>query len=112
MIRHSPAMDYEISYQETESGIGAITAILWFADGSLLDFTEVVEVRAYRPIKHRYTYHYMRDEKTIFRYDNAKHHRQIKTFPHHKHVGRKVVAAAEPTLKQVLEEIATLMEAK
>jgi hypothetical protein len=54
----------------------------------------------------------MRDEKTIFRYDNAEHHRQVKTFPHHKHVGRKVVAASEPTLKQALEEIDALMETR
>jgi hypothetical protein len=110
MVRHSPAMDYEISYEKREEGLGMIAAILEFADGSKLDFKEVVEVRAYRPIKHRYSYHYMQGEKTVFRYDNAQHHRQIKTFPHHKHVGRKVVAAVEPTLKQVLEEITTLIE--
>jgi hypothetical protein len=110
MVRHSPAVDYEISYEESEGRVGAITATLWFADASRLDFTEVLEMRAYRPIKHRYSYHYMRGDKMVFRYDNAEHHQRLKTFPHHKHVGRKVVAAPEPTLKQVLEEIVTLME--
>jgi hypothetical protein len=52
----------------------------------------------------------MRGDQTVFRYDNADHHRRIKTFPHHKHVGRKVVAATKPTLKQVLDEIMALME--
>jgi hypothetical protein len=70
----------------------------------------VVEIHAYRPIKLSYTYHYRREEKTIFRYDNAGHHQRVTTFPHHKHVGRKVVAAAEPTLKQVLEEISSFIE--
>jgi hypothetical protein len=53
----------------------------------------------------------MQGDETVLRYDNAEHHQHVKTFPHHKHVGRKVVATLEPTLKQVLEEIAALMEA-
>jgi hypothetical protein len=52
----------------------------------------------------------MKDDQTVFRYGNAAHHRRIKTAPHHKHVGRKVVAATELTLKQVLEEIVAIIE--
>lgn len=89
MVRHSPAVDYVISYEETESGVGAITATLWFADESRLDFIEVFVIRAHRPIKLRYSYHYMRGAKMVFRYDNAKHHRQAETFPHHTHVDGK-----------------------
>jgi hypothetical protein len=42
----------------------------------------------------------------IFRYDNAPHHTEIKTFPHHKHEIEGVKASPEPTLDDVLLEIA------
>jgi len=90
--------------------VGITTATLWFADGSRLVFSEVVLVRSHQVTKLRYSYQYMRDDNTVFRYDNAGHHRRVKSFPHHKHVDRKVVAATEPTLKQVLDEIVALME--
>lgn len=109
-MRHSPAVDDEFSYEEKKNDAGFITGTLWFADDSRLVFTEVVFIRAMRPVKVRYSYQYMRDDKTVFRYDNTDHHRRVETFPHHKHVGRKVVAATEPTLKQVLDEIMALME--
>jgi hypothetical protein len=109
-VRHSPAVDYEIGYKESEGGVGTVTATLWFADESKLEFKEVILIRAERLIKLGYSYQYMQDDKTVFRYDNTAHHRRVESFPHHKHVGRKVVAALEPTLKQVLEEIAAIIE--
>jgi hypothetical protein len=65
MIRHSPAVDYEISYKENDDGIGTIMATPQFADDSRLDFKEVVEVHAYRPNKLSYTYHYRFSEKDL-----------------------------------------------
>jgi len=51
----------------------------------------------------------VRDQKSVFRYDNAPHHSQLPGFPHHKHVGRKTIAASEPSLKEVLQEIEELL---
>jgi hypothetical protein len=58
--------------------------------------------------KVKYRYQYM-DEKQelIFRYDNAPHHVKIYTFPHHKHESDGIKACEEPTLFDVLLEIAT-----
>ena len=42
----------------------------------------------------------------IFRYENAPHHAEITTFPHHKHEVDGVKASPEPTLDDVLLEIA------
>jgi hypothetical protein len=109
-VRHSAAIDYELSYEDTGGGVGIIMGTLWFADGSRLEFTEVIGVEAQQPTKLSYSYQYMQNDETVFRYDNSEHHRRVATFPHHKHAGRKVVAALEPTLKHVLEEIATIME--
>ncbi len=109
-IRHSSAIDYETTYEEHRRTMGVITATLWFADTSRLELKEVVLIQNQRATKLSYSYQYMREDELVVRYDNAEHHRRVKTFPHHKHIGRKVVAASEPTLKQVLEEIAALME--
>jgi len=44
-------------------------------------------------------------QEMIFRYDNAKHHPEIETFPHHKHTPKKVKQSTEPELIDVLLEI-------
>lgn len=61
----------------------------------------------------KYRYQYM-DEKLllIFRYDNAPHHREVKSFPHHKHVSNKVTDSKEPGLNDILLEIARLQRRK
>lgn len=41
----------------------------------------------------------------IFRYDNATHHKEISTFPHHKHVGIEVKPSREMGLAEVVSEI-------
>ncbi len=52
------------------------------------------------------------NHKLIFRYDNAPHHRDVHTFPHHKHELEDVKGASEPGLKDVLLEIARLERKK
>jgi hypothetical protein len=54
-----------------------------------------------------YAYHYPdKTEKVIFRYDMAPHHKEIKTFPHHKHLGsEEVIESLAPSLAEVLHEI-------
>ncbi len=42
----------------------------------------------------------------IFRYDNAPHHVEIATFPHHKHEVDDIKESLEPSLDEVLLEIA------
>jgi hypothetical protein len=43
----------------------------------------------------------------VFRYDNAPHHPEIITFPHHKHIGSadRLAPADQPSLSQILIEI-------
>jgi hypothetical protein len=41
---------------------------------------------------------FLEEDKQAFRYDNAKHHSEIKSFPHHKHVKSRVVPSAEKSL--------------
>lgn len=41
----------------------------------------------------------------IFRYDDAPHHPDVKTFPHHKHTPTEVIESPAPSLEVVFEEI-------
>ncbi|MGH2523179.1 MAG: toxin-antitoxin system TumE family protein [Anaerolineales bacterium] len=49
----------------------------------------------------------------VFRYDNAPHHPEILTFPHHKHLGPedRLAESTEPNLADVLAEIEGLLTA-
>ena len=53
-----------------------------------------------------YSYHYQnRDKELIFRYDNAEHHKEIETYPYHKHVTNEVLPSDILSLKEVIKEI-------
>ena len=45
----------------------------------------------------------------IFRYDNAPHHPETTSFPHHKHIPDKVMPSSMPTIKNLLNEISTII---
>ena len=88
-------------YNDTQILIkGSIT----FTNGFILDFMELKNTKNKTKIK--YKYHFMNTENEMqFRYDNAKHHPEIKTFPHHKHISNIVVKSEKPELFDVLAEI-------
>jgi len=90
--------------------IGIIEGKIKFRDGSLLHFLEFVSVKD-EINKFKYSYHFQtEDRRLIFRYDVAPHHKDISSFPHHKHLGPgKVTAATAPNLKEVLQEIETIL---
>lgn len=53
-----------------------------------------------------YSYHYQNNKKElIFRYDNAEHHPEISTYPHHKHLLDTVVSSKKPSFKETIDEI-------
>ncbi len=84
---------------------GYISGSIIFKNEHRLDFVEVKNTDIKAKIKYRY--HYMDEcQGMIFRYDNAPHHPEIATFPHHKHEVEEVKASPEPTLDDVLLEIA------
>jgi hypothetical protein len=71
-----------------------------------LEFTETLTEQGVVLIKTDYAYHYQDAEDTlIFRYDNAPHHPEVATHPHHKHASTGVEAASLPHLNDVLHEI-------
>ncbi len=62
------------------------------------------------PQLRRYAYHISKKSELIIRWDNAPHHRQIRTFPHHKHVKDTVLESREVTIEEILEELEKMIE--
>ena len=96
--------NYTINEKTYSDKQGFIEGELFFTDASRLEFAEVKNVRI--PDKQKYHYHYMtKSNKIIFRYDNSKHFKNLKTYPHHKHLSDKVIESNEPDILNVLSEI-------
>lgn len=90
----------------TSSKTAYIKGQITFIDGSSLSIFQHVQIKEDRLIITDYRYHYMTSDKgLIFRYDNAPHHPEINTFPHHKHLPLGVQEATMPEIKDVLAEI-------
>jgi len=87
-----------------------------FNDGSLIELAErLVEERG-ELRRSKYRFHWQtRDGMLIKRWDNARHHPEISTYPHHLHDGEEenVVSHNEPEGLQILSlVIETLRVAK
>lgn len=93
---------------------GLLRCRVLFWDDSYLDIYEVVNTELGYPVEVHYSYTYLASGKRVFRYDNAPHHPEINTHPHHKHSGERerLIAAEEPTLTNILKEIETLLSEK
>ncbi len=78
-----------------------------------MDIYEAVNTELGYPVRVHYAYTYIRKEQRVFRYDNAPHHPEIVTHPHHKHIGQieQIAPADQPSLSQVLTEIETWLGA-
>ena len=84
-----------------------LKGMIIFIDGSSLHFLEYVLEEDNRLLRVSYRFHYTKqDNSLVFRYDNAPHHPELPTFPHHKHLsGNKVISSSEKSLADVLDEI-------
>ena len=93
--------------EERSPRLGYVRGEIKLIDKSILHFREFIDLTK-KKFKDDYSYQYQkRDASLIFRYDNAPHHPEIKSFPHHKHQCSEetVVTCQEPDLNSVLLEI-------
>ena len=82
---------------------GYIRFVIEFQDHSELHVFEYVDSCLH---KLDYSYHWQDKEKILIsRWDNAPHHSNIETFPHHLHVGDDIKPSEEPTFVEILEKI-------
>ena len=86
---------------------GLVRCRIFFWDDSYLDLYEVVSTELGYPVRIHYAYTYIRNGQRVFRYDNAPHHPEVVTHPHHKHIGPmdRLAPSDPPSLSQVLAEI-------
>jgi hypothetical protein len=98
---------YELRKKIYNAKQGYVSGQIIFNNEVRLDFIEVKDTDVESKLKYRY--HCMdANNETIFRYDNAHHHPESASFPHHKHKGSTIYESIEPSLEDVLLEIAEL----
>jgi menaquinone-dependent protoporphyrinogen IX oxidase len=93
-------------YLSTDGQSVYVKGIIRFIDSSNLDIATFALVCAGRLTVDKYRFHYMdKKRRMVFRYDNAPHHPELESHPHHKHTPSGVVPANMPTIERILEEI-------
>lgn len=91
---------------------GMLRCRVHFWDDTFLSIHETVSTELGYPVRIVYSYAYIRNGQCVFRYDNAPHHPDIITFPHHKHRGAARIAPTDqPSVNQVLGEIEKYLSA-
>jgi hypothetical protein len=112
ILREFPAIRSRVLTHKTYNDYqGTISGRIIFENGSSLEFTEVVDTEQTGKVKYRYQYMDER-QSLIFRYDNAPHHKAVKSFPHHRHIPGKVTDSNEPNLNDVLLEVSAIQRRK
>lgn len=77
-----------------------------FIDSSVLEIAIFAAEISNTVIIDKYRFHYMDNKgEMIFRYDNAPHHPETLSYPHHKHIKDLVIPTHFPNLKEILNEI-------
>ncbi|MGE0084474.1 MAG: DUF6516 family protein [Desulfococcaceae bacterium] len=111
IIRNDPLVIYVNLHRNfTSLNTAYIKGEITFADGSSLAVFQHVRIQESELFITDYRYHCMtHDRQLIFRYDNAPHHSEITTFPHHKHLPLDVQSADMPDIEDVLAETDSLV---
>lgn len=85
-----------------EEHVSKIKAKLRLVDATVL---WIREVEVYDSIV-AYSYYWLRpDGSTIIGWDNAPHHKEVQTFPHHKHIGKNIKPSEQTDIKEVMKFI-------
>ncbi|MGD2090531.1 MAG: DUF6516 family protein [Candidatus Aminicenantes bacterium] len=82
-----------------------------FASGHLLEFNEAVIINNEQINHLSYRYHFQdKQNKVVFRYDNAPHFPTLDNFPHHKHLSNKVNSTKKTSIINALKEASLIIE--
>ena len=86
--------------------IGFIKGHIAFVDGSRLEFSEQLPTA-----RQRFRLHYMdAQDSLIVRWDSAPHHKDLGTFPFHKHTLTAIEEHRAITLLEALDEVARMVK--
>ena len=79
---------------------------LRFADDSLLEISEAIQVKADAFSWLSYRYHYQNaGGSVVFRYDNTPHHPEVNTHPEHKHAEDEIIGVVRPDIENILSKV-------
>jgi hypothetical protein len=110
IVAHTSVEHWEILREEAQGEMGLIRYRLILRSGELLEVFERFQILRGRAEIEKYSYHWQ-DEKGNLkkRWDNAAHHPEVKTYPHHVHEGKedKVKAHGPMSIKKVLSAVAS-----
>jgi len=98
----------DIEYEVKARNLGIIHGMISFIDGSTLHFMELAHIRGEEINRLKYRFHWIdANAEMTFRYDNAPHHPEVGTYPHHKHRRgeEKPEESKEVGLIEILAEI-------
>ena len=102
----SVLLKYEILLWENEPTSYRFNAKISFIDHSVLTVKEYL-FRSGR----KYSYHWQdKDGQLLIRWDNARHWKDVSTFPHHKHLKDEVIPSVETTIEDVLDHISRCLK--
>lgn len=88
---------------------GNLRIRLRFSDHALLEISEAMVFVAGELRWLSYRYHYQDSSAgLVCRYDNAPHHPEVPSHPHHKHASDYILASSRPSIEQVLHEVQVL----
>lgn len=78
-----------------------------FKDDSIVEITERLIESSNKIKRTKYSYHYQdKNGKLLKRWDNAPHHPEIKSYPHHLHISKsKVIESNEISAFDMLKEL-------
>ena len=79
---------WEIIREEAQGDVGLFRYRLTWSDGSLLEMFELFAVEDQTICVQKYSFHWQTQNGSLIkRWDNAAHHPEVKTHPHHIHDG-------------------------
>ena len=106
-LRRNPLVrDLEIMELVEEESVQFLRAKAEIVDGSLLYVREL-----FFPDHSKYSYHWQTQTgEMLLRWDNAPHHPEIPTHPHHKHEGERIGPSARVSVEEVLAELAAMLK--
>lgn len=77
-----------------------------FLSGHLPELNEALVIEEDKLHHLSYRYHFQeKNNRLIFRFDNAPHFPDIETFPHHKHLPNQVEPSEKPSISEVINEV-------
>lgn len=111
---NSWVLNEELTFREIDDKEGYIKGTLYLYGGFTLHVAEYVVIKEEDPIREKYRYQ-LQDTKDrlLSRWDNAPHHAEISTYPHHRHCKNgKTVSSPEMSIQRVLSELDDVLKDK